>query len=134
MLDNAQNEQIGRQEKMFAVIGLTLDDVWSGALPQVRLAKALEDPKNGQKIRRDAARRILIYTTDPNNTQGLVERTKYKERGTFLTLLYFNEPAVEACHQLQIPVRILEHIDEGGLPAAKVVAFEYPPTAAPVLK
>ena len=119
---------------MFSVIGLTLDDVWSGALPQVRLAKALEDPKNGQSIPRDAAHRILIYTTDPNNTQGLVERTKYKDRGTFLTLLYFNEPAVQACHQLHIPLRILEHVDERGLPAAKVVAFEYPPTTARVLK
>ena len=114
---------------MFAVVGLTLDDVWSGALPQVRLAKALEDPKNGQK-RRDAAQRIVIYTTDPNNTQGLVERTKYKDRGTFLTLLYFNQAAVQACHDLHIPVRILEHVDEHGLPAGKVVAFEYPPVPA----
>jgi len=117
---------------MFAIIGLTLDDVWSGALPQVRLAKALEDPKHARKIPRDVAHRVTIYTTDPNNTQGSVERTKYKDRGTFLTLLYFNKAAVQACHELHIPLRILEHVDESALPPGKVVAFEYP--ATPVLK
>ena len=116
---------------MFSVVGLTLDDVWSGALPQVRLAKALEDPKNGQKIR-DGAHRLVVYTTDPNNTQGLVERTKYKDRGTFLTVLYFNQAAVQACHELHIPLRVLEHVDAQGLPAGKVVAFEYP--AVPAVK
>jgi len=117
---------------MFSVVGLTLDDVWSGALPQVRLAKALEDPKNGPKVRRDPAQHMVIYTTDPNNTQGLVERTKYKDRGTFLTLLYFSQAAVQACHDLHIPLRILEHVDERGLPASKVIAFEYP--AVPAVK
>jgi hypothetical protein len=115
---------------MFSVVGLTLDDVWSGALPQVRLAKALDDSKNGQKVRSDAAHRLVVYTTDPNNTQGLVERTKYKDRGTFLTVLYFNQAAVQACHDLHIPLRILEHVDEQSLPAGKVVAFEYPPVPA----
>ena len=60
-------------------------------------------------------------------------RNKYKDRGTFLTLLYFNDAAVQACHDLHVPLRILDHIDESGLPARKVVAFEHP-SAVPALK
>lgn len=120
---------------MFSVIGLTLDDVWSGALPQARLAKALEAMAKEARSRAQAAEPILIYTTDPSDTQGPVARSKYKERGTFLTLLYFNDAAVQACNDLNIPLRILDHIDESGLPARKVVAFEHPAlTPTPVLK
>jgi hypothetical protein len=114
---------------MFAVVGLTLDDVWSGALPQARLAKALEARAKEVNSRPQAMQPIVIYTTDPNDTQGPIARTKYKERGNFLTLLYFNDAAVEACNQLHIPLRILDHIDENGLPAKKVIAFEHPSVA-----
>lgn len=118
---------------MFAVVGLTLDDVWSGALPQARLAKALEArAKEGHPLGR-ATQPIVIYTTDPGDTQGPIERTKYKERGSFLTLLYFNDAAVEACNELHIALRILEHVDEGGLPARRVIAFEHP-SVAPAVK
>jgi hypothetical protein len=111
---------------MFAVVGLTLDDIWSGALPQMRLAKALEErPKDGNS-RNSTTKPILIYTTDPNDTQGPVARAKYKERGTFVTVLYFNEAAVAACNELHIPVRILEHIEESGLPEKRVIALKYP--------
>jgi hypothetical protein len=114
---------------MFAVVGLTLDDIWSGALPQMRLAKALEARGKEGLARAPATQPIVIYTTDPNDTQGPIARTKYKDRGTFVTLLYFSDAAVEACHELHIPLRILEHVDEGGLPAKKVVAFQHPSTA-----
>jgi hypothetical protein len=118
---------------MFAVIGLTLDDIWSGALPQVRLAKALEARGKEGPSRIPATQPIVIYTTDPNDTQGPIARTKYKDRGTFVTLLYFSDTAVDACHELHIPLRILEHIDASGLPVKKVVAFEYP-SVAPAIK
>jgi hypothetical protein len=111
---------------MFAVVGLTLDDVWSGALPQARLAKALEARAKEGHARGPSTQPILIYTTDPGDTQGPMERTKYKDRGAFLTLLYFNDAAVEACNELHIPLRILEHVDERGLPTRRVIAFEHP--------
>jgi hypothetical protein len=115
---------------MFSVVALTLDDVWSGALPQVRLAKALDERKKPDDARRGPEQKIVIYTTDPNNTQGLVERAKYKERGNFLTFLYFNEAAVEACNRWNIPLRIVDHVDGSVLPASKVIAFEHPATPA----
>ena len=118
---------------MFAVVGLTLDDVWSGALPQARLAKALEARAKEGASRSQTAQPILIYTTDPGDTQGPIERMKYKDRGTFLTLLYFNDAAVKACDELHIPLRILGHVDERGLPARRVIAFEYP-SVAPAMK
>lgn len=114
---------------MFAVVGLTLDDIWSGALPQGRLAKALEARAGA----RNSAPRILIYTTDPSDTQGPMARTKYRQQGNFLTLLYFNDAAVEACNEFRIPLKILDHVDESALPVKKVIAFEHPPVA-PALK
>lgn len=122
-------ERVGRT--MFTVVGLTLDDVWSGALPQMRLGKALEERKKPEDLRAGRAQKIVIYSTDPSNTQGFSERTKYKDRGNFVTVLYFNEAAVAACNQCNIPLRILDHLEEHALPASKVVAFEHP--AAPVM-
>lgn len=116
-------------DKMFAVVGLTLDDVWSGSLPQVRLAEALKARSPRGNSGREGASSILIYTTDPSDTQGLVARARYKEKGTFVTLLYFNDAAVAACNELHIPLNILEHLDESGLPAKRVIAFEHPSTA-----
>jgi len=105
---------------MFAVVGLTLDDVWKGALPQMRLAEALKT--RGVEGLRGS---IIIYTTDPADTQGPVARAKYKERGNFVTLLYFNAAAVTACNQFHIPLNVLEQVDASGLPVKKVVAFEH---------
>ena len=118
---------------MFAVVGLTLDDVWSGSLPQARLAEALKTRSPRGNSRPEATSLILIYTTDPGDTQGPIARAKYKDKGTFVTLLYFNDAAVGACNELHIPLRILEQIDESGLPAKKVIAFEHP-SAAPVMR
>lgn len=110
---------------MFAVVGLTLDDVWSGSLPQVRLAEALKARSARGNPGRGAASSILIYTTDPADTQGPMARAKYKNKGTFVTLLYLNEAAVRACNELHIPLHILEHVDESGLPSKRVIAFEH---------
>lgn len=117
---------------MFAVVGLTLDDVWSGSLPQVRLAEALKARATQGNSRRDPTPSIVIYTTDPADTQGPITRAKYKQQGTFVTLLYFNDAAVGACNEFHIPLRILEHVDENGLPAKRVIAFEHPPVAPSV--
>jgi len=116
---------------MFAVVGLTLDDVWAGALPQVRLAEALKTRRTQSSSSRDQS--IVIYTTDPADTQGPIARAKYKARGNFVTLLYFNEAGVEACNEFHIPLNVLEHVDASGLPAKKVIAFEHP-TLAPATK
>jgi hypothetical protein len=118
---------------MFAVVGLTLDDVWSGSLPQVRLAEALKASKTQGNSRSDARQSIVIYTTDPADTQGPIARAKYKEKGAFVTLLYLNDAAVAACNELRIPLRILEHVDERGLPAKRVIAFEHP-SVTPAMK
>jgi hypothetical protein len=118
---------------MFTVVGLTLDDVWSGSLPQVRLADALKARRTQGASPCEATQSIVIYTTDPTDTQGPVVRAKYKEQGAFLTLLYFNDAAVAACNEFHIPLRILDHIDEGGLPEKKVITFEHP-SVAPVIR
>jgi len=118
---------------MFAVVGLTLDDIWSGSLPQARLAEALKAGKAPENSRGGAAPSIVIYTTDPSDTQGPIARAKYKEKGTFVTLLYFSDAAVAACNELRIPLRILEQVDESGLPAKRVVAFEHR-SVAPAMK
>jgi hypothetical protein len=117
---------------MFAVVGLTLDDVWSGSFPQKRLEDALKARKAQGNSGREPTQIIVVYTTDPADTQGPIARAKYKDKGTFLTLLYFSDAAVEACNELQIPLRILERVDESGLPAKKVIAFEHAPVAPAV--
>jgi hypothetical protein len=106
---------------MFAVVGLTLDDVWAGALPQARLADALKTRRTSS----EETKPIVIYTTDPADTQGPIARAKYKDRGKFVTLLYFNAAAVAACNRFNIPLNVLEQVDESGLPAKRVVAFEH---------
>jgi hypothetical protein len=118
---------------MFAIVGLTLDDIWSGSLPQVRLAEALKGRRTQGNSLRETTQPIVIYTSDPADTQGPIARAQYKERGTFLTLLYLNDAAVGACHEFHIPLRILDHVEEGGLPAKKVIAFEYP-SVAPAMR
>jgi hypothetical protein len=118
---------------MFTVVGLTLDDVWSGSLPQKRLADALKVRGTQGNSPSEATQSILIYTTDPNDTQGPAARAKYKDKGTFLTLLYLNDAAVAACNAFRIPLRILDHIDESGLPAKKVISFQHP-SSAPVTR
>jgi hypothetical protein len=117
---------------MFAVVGLTLDDVWSGSFPQKRLEDALKARKAQGNSGRELTQLMVIYTTDPADTQGPIARAKYKDKGPFLTLLYFNDAAVEACNELQIPLRILDRVDESGLPVRKVVAFEHAPVAPAV--
>jgi hypothetical protein len=118
---------------MFAVVGLTLDDVWSGSLPQKRLADALKERAPKANPGRETTQSIVIYTTDPSDTQGPIARAKYKNKGTFVTLLYFNEAAVGACNEFQIPLCIVDRVDESGLPAKRVIAFEHA-SVAPAMK
>lgn len=118
---------------MFFVVGLTLDDVWSGALPQVRLAAVLEERSKQAKYPPERPQPVLVYTTDSNDTQGLVARTKYKDKGSFLVFLYFSDRAVQICKEVGIPLRILDQIDEPELPMKRVKVIDHPP-AAPALK
>ena len=105
--------------KVFAIVGVTLDDVMANALPVVRLALALKarSIRNGESI--------VIYTHDPANTQSQIFRAKYKDQGVLLSVLYFSEAAVEACNEFRIALRILDYIEEGALPATKVIAFQH---------
>ena len=119
---------------MFAVIGLTLDDVWSGKPPQLRLAELIEQRKKQGKLVYEPAKPVLVYTTDSNDTQGLVARTKYKDRGAFLGFLYFSDGAVDICNETGIPLRILDHVEERDLPAKKVTVIEYPSMSASLRK
>ena len=106
---------------MFFVVGLTLNDISSGALPQALLAKAL----NGRRNPPEQKQRIVIYTTVfSNDTQGLKTRAKYKEQGTFLSFLYFSEAAVQACREHGIPLRIVDELEEQQLPADKIAVLE----------
>jgi hypothetical protein len=109
---------------MFSVVGLTLDEVSSGSLPHVRLAKTLDNRMTKSNFR--YAEKISVYTTVETDTQALVARTKYREQGQFLVFLYFNDAAVEACKEMGIVLRILDRIDESELPSRRAVVMERP--------
>jgi hypothetical protein len=113
-------------ENMFFVVGLTFEDVSSGALPQVRLADALKARGKQGVPSPQPARRIVVYTTFSTNTQGLSARTKYRDKGAFLVFLYFSDGAVEICKEQGIPLRILDQIEERDLPGNKVTVLEDP--------
>lgn len=117
---------------MFYVVGLTLDDISSGALPQVRLADALDACMRQGKARRELTQRIVVYTTEATDTQSLVARAKYKEQGGFLVFLYFSEGAVEICKEFGIPLRVVDRVEERGLPSNRIVVLEHP-SVAPAL-
>jgi hypothetical protein len=109
---------------MFSVVGLTLDEVSSGSLPQIHLAKTLDERMTKSNFR--YAERILVYTTVETDTHGLVARTKYRQQGQFLVFLYFNDAAVEACKEIGIPLRVLDRIDESKLPSRRATVLERP--------
>ena len=116
---------------MFSVVGLTLDEVSTGSLPHVHLAKTLDKRMTKSNFR--LAEIILVFTTVETDTQGLVARTKYRQQGQFLVFLYFNDVAVEACKEIGIPIRILDRIDEGELPSRRTTVLQRP-YLAPVSK
>jgi hypothetical protein len=116
---------------MFSVVGLTLDDVSSGSLPHVHLAKTLDERMTKSNFR--YAERISVYTTVETDTHGVVARTKYRQQGQFLVFLYFNDAAVEACKEIGISLRILDRIDESELPSRRTTVMERP-YLAPITK
>ena len=116
---------------MFSVVGLTLDEVSSGLLPHVRLPKTLDTRMTKSNFR--FAEIVLVYTTVETDTQGPAARTKYKNQGQFLVILYFNDAAVEACKEIGIPIRVLDRIEESELPSRRSTVLERP-YLAPVLK
>jgi hypothetical protein len=109
---------------MFSVVGLTLDDVSSGALPHVRLGKTLDERMTKSNFR--FTELIVVYTTVETDTQGPAARTKYRQQGQFLVFLYFNDAAVKACKEIGIPVRVLDRIEESELPARRTTVLERP--------
>jgi hypothetical protein len=119
---------------MFSVIGLTLDQVSTGSLPQVRLADALDYRTTRSEFRFAPGAPIQIFSTEGTDTQALVARTKYKDQGQFLLFLYFNDVAVAACKEMNIPIRIVDRIEERELPARRIAVLERPylvPTKLP---
>ena len=116
---------------MFSVVGLTLDEISSGSLPHVHLARTLDGRMKKSNFR--YAEIILAYTTVETDTQGLVARAKYKQQGQFLMFLYFNDTAVEACKEIGIPIRVLDRIEESELPSRRSKVLERP-YLAPVSK
>jgi hypothetical protein len=116
---------------MFSVVGLTLDEVSSGALPHVRLAKTLDTRMTKSNFKFGEI--LQVYTTVETDTQGPAARTKYKDQGQFLVILYFNDAAVGACKEMGIPIRVLDRINESELPARRTTVVERP-YLAPVSK
>jgi hypothetical protein len=109
---------------MFAVVGLMLDDISSGDLPQLRLAQALEARAKQTHYPPGAPTEVAVYTTSATDTQALVARTKYREHGEFLVFLYFNEAAVQICKEAGIPLRIVDQVDINELPSNKETVLE----------
>jgi hypothetical protein len=114
----------GGAPSMFSVVGLTLEDISTGSLPQVRLAQAMEARRKHHSSRGQPTKRIAVYTTNGTDTQALIARTKYKDRGAFYVFLYFSEGAVEACKDLGIPLHILDSLEEKELPANRQIILE----------
>lgn len=108
----------------YSVVGLTLDEISSGALPQIRLTETLDArmPKSEFKL----GERILVYTNLETDSQALVARTKYRQLGQFLVFLYMNHTAVEACKEMGIALRVLDQIDEWQLPPRRTTVIERP--------
>ena len=115
-------EIVGRN--MFAVVGLTLADISSGALPQLLLADALEARSKQIHYPPGTPTDVAVYTTNATDTQALVARTKYREQGQFLVFLYFNDAAVQICKEAGIPLRIVDRVEGSELPANKDTVLE----------
>jgi hypothetical protein len=109
---------------MFSVVGLTLEDISAGALPQVRLAEGLDARSKQSHYPPGSPQQIVIYTTSGTDSQALVARTKYRGHGQFLVFLYFNDAAARACKNMDIPLRILDRVDEIDLPANRTTVLE----------
>jgi hypothetical protein len=109
---------------MFSVVGLSLDEVASGSLPHVQLAKTLDHRMTKSNYR--FTEMLLVYTTVQTDTQGPAARTKYRHQGQFLVFLYFNDAAVEACKEIGITIRVLDRIDESELPSRRETVLERP--------
>jgi hypothetical protein len=109
---------------MFAVVGLTLNDISSGDLPQLRLADALDVRLKQSHYPPGTPKEVAVYTTSSTDTQALVARTKYREQGEFLVFLYFNDAAVQICKEAGIPLRIVDRIDLSELPSNKETVLE----------
>jgi hypothetical protein len=116
---------------MFSVVGLTLDEVSSGMLPHVRLAKTLDERMTKRNFR--LAEIVQVYTTIETDTQAPAARSKYKDQGQFLVFLYFNDAAVAACKEMGIAIRVLDRIEDAQLPVRRSTVVERP-YLAPVTK
>lgn len=111
---------------MFTVVGLTLDQISSGLLPQMQLARTLDRRSTKSEFRFAPGPPILIYSTDEKDTHAMVSRSKYKDKGQFLLFLYFNDVAIEACKEMGIALRILDRVEDNELPARRVAVLDRP--------
>src|SRR5260370_2150201 len=91
--------------EMFSVVGLTLDEVSSGSLPHVHLAKTLDNHMIKSNFR--FAEIILVYTTVEADTQGSASRTKDRHQCQFLWFLYSNDCAGVGCYGTGISIRFI---------------------------
>jgi hypothetical protein len=110
--------------QMFAVVGLTLNDISSGDLPQLRLAGALDARLKQIHYPPGTPTEVAVYTTSSTDTQALVARAKYREQGEFLVFLYFNDAAVQICKDAGIPLHIVDRVEDKELPANRETVLE----------
>jgi hypothetical protein len=109
---------------MFAVVGLTLNDISAGELPQLRLADAIDARLKQIHYPPGTPTEVAVYTNSASDTQALIARTKYREQGEFLVFLYFNDAAVQICKEAGIPLRIVDRVDRSELPSNKETVLE----------
>ena len=109
---------------MFAVVGLTLNDISSGDLPQLRLADVLDARLKQIHYPPGTPTEVAVYTTSSTDTQALVARAKYREQGEFLVFLYFNDAAVQICKDAGIPLHIVDRVEDKELPANRETVLE----------
>ncbi len=113
--------------KMFALVGLTQEEVTAGHHPCARLAHALKQQMTLPWFTYGSADRALVYAADSMDmpaVQGL--REEYQDGAGFSQFAFFNDVACEACRQFGIDLLVLEYVNEDSIPASRTIVLDRP--------
>ena len=112
---------------MFAVVGLTQEEVAAARHPCVRLAHALKRQLAQPWFTYGLADRALVYALDVTDMTGLQELSERNEDlGKFFQFAFFNDVACEACRQFGIKLQALEYISQESIPASRTIVLDRP--------
>jgi len=119
---------------MFAVVGLTQDQVVAGPMqqPHMRLAHALDAELQRLGSASGPAEHIVVYGVEPDDFEVMQQlRMRYEGDGRFFRFFYFNDVACNVCAQSGIELLILEHVNEETIPNSCTVVLDHPCLSGP---